>query len=72
LYSCDTLLEGLAEDFQDGAAALRELIEKHKTMVRQRHLAWHGDLTAAHQPSLRNRCEKAVEASAPVTTPAGR
>jgi hypothetical protein len=44
LYSYDTLLEGLAEDFQNVAAKLRELIEKHNTMVPQRHLAWHGHL----------------------------
>jgi hypothetical protein len=54
LYLYETLLEGLAEDFQDVAAKLRELIEKHDTMVRQRHLAWHGHLAPTDQPDVRN------------------
>jgi hypothetical protein len=54
LYVYETLLEGLAQDFQDVAAKLRELIEKHDTMVRQRHLAWHGHLAPTDQPDVRN------------------
>jgi hypothetical protein len=51
LYVYETLLEGLAQDFQDVAAKLRELIEKHDTMVRQRHLAWHGHLAPPISPT---------------------
>jgi hypothetical protein len=74
LYSyetLETLLERLAQDLQDVAAELRQLIQKENPVVRQRHFAWPRHLPATDQPSLRNRGEKAVEASAPAATPAG-
>jgi hypothetical protein len=39
LYLYDTLLEGLAQDLQDVAAALRQLLHKVHAVVRPRHLA---------------------------------
>jgi hypothetical protein len=50
LYVSDTLLEQLVQDLQDVAAELRELIEKHKTMVRQPHLARYWQLPASVRP----------------------
>jgi hypothetical protein len=54
LYLYDTLLERLAQDFQDVTAELRELIEKQNAFVRQRHLARHGHLAPTDQPDVRN------------------
>ena len=54
LYSCDTLIEGLAQDLQDVAAELRQLIQEEYPVVRQRHLAGHGDLAAADPPYSRD------------------
>jgi hypothetical protein len=39
LYSCDALLEGLAQHLQDMAAEFREFIQKENPMVCQRHVA---------------------------------
>jgi hypothetical protein len=41
LYLYKTLLEGLAQDLQDVAAARRPFIQQAPPMVRQRHLAGH-------------------------------
>jgi hypothetical protein len=71
LYVYDTLLQRLAQPFQDVAAELRQLIQKENPVVRQRHFAGHRHLPATDQPSLQNRGEKAVEASAPAAMPAG-
>jgi hypothetical protein len=54
LYVYDTLLERLAQDFQDVAAALRHLVEKHNPVGRQRHLAWHRHRPPTAQPDVRN------------------
>jgi hypothetical protein len=58
LYLCETLLEGLAQDLQDVAAELRQLIEKEHPMVRQRHLAGHRHLAAADQADIRDRVRR--------------
>jgi hypothetical protein len=71
LYSYETLPERLAQDLQDVAAARRPFIQQAHPMVRQRHFAWPRHLPATDQPSLQNRGEKAVEASAPAAMPAG-
>jgi hypothetical protein len=71
LYVDETLLARLAQDLQDVAAELRQLIQKENPVVRQRHFAWPRHLPATDQPSLQNRGEKAVEASAPAAMPAG-
>ena len=39
VYACDTLLERLAPDLQDMAAALGPCIQEERAMVGQRHLA---------------------------------
>jgi hypothetical protein len=57
LYLYDAVLEGLAQDFQDVAAKLRELIEKQDTMVPQRHLARCGDVPA-DQPRIEDRLRR--------------
>jgi hypothetical protein len=49
LYACETLLEGLAQDFQDVACALGQFIQEEHAVVRQRHFAGHRHLAAADQ-----------------------
>jgi hypothetical protein len=71
LYAYDPIPERLAQDLQDVAAELRQLIQQEHPVVRQRHFAWPRHLPATDQPSLQNRGEKAVEASAPAAMPAG-
>jgi hypothetical protein len=53
LYSEDSLLQRLAQDFQNAAPELGQLIQEAHAMVRQRHLTRHGDLAAADQPHRR-------------------
>jgi hypothetical protein len=52
LYSYDTLLEGLAQDFQDVAFELGPCIQKEHAVVRQRHLPGHRHLPAADQADI--------------------
>jgi hypothetical protein len=52
LYSCETLLEGLAQHLQDMSAELRQFIQKEDPMVRQRHLTWPRHLAAPDQPHI--------------------
>jgi hypothetical protein len=47
LYLCDALLERLAQDLEDVAAALRPCIQQENAVVRPRHFAGHRDLAAA-------------------------
>jgi hypothetical protein len=54
LYPGDTLLKRLAQDLQDVAAELRQLIQKEHPMVRQRDLARHRHLSATDQPGVRD------------------
>ena len=49
----DTLLQRLAQDLQDMAAALGPCIQAEHAIVGQRHLAGHRHVTAADQPRLR-------------------
>jgi hypothetical protein len=53
LYSCNTLLEGLAQDCQDVACALGPFIQKEHAMVRQRHVTGQRHLAAADQADVR-------------------
>jgi hypothetical protein len=53
-YVCDTILEGMAQDLQDMAAELGELIQKQHAMVGQRHLARHRHVAPAEQPRIRD------------------
>jgi hypothetical protein len=52
LYLYDTLLEGLPQDLQDVAAELRQFIQEEHSVVRERDLARHRDLTPADQPHV--------------------
>ncbi len=54
LYLCETLLERLAEDLEDMALELGQLIQEQDPVVRQRHLPRHGQLAAADQPHIRD------------------
>jgi hypothetical protein len=54
LYWCDALLERLAQDLQDVATELWQLIEKQHAMVRQRHLTRQGHLAAPDQADVRD------------------
>jgi hypothetical protein len=54
LYLCDTLLERLAQDFQDVAAELRQFIQQEHAVVRQRPLAGQRHLAPADQPHIRD------------------
>jgi hypothetical protein len=51
----DTLLDRLAPDLQDVAAALGECIQAAHAVVRQRHLARHRHVAPADQPGVRDR-----------------
>jgi hypothetical protein len=52
LYVYETLLEWLAQDLQDMAAKLRQLIQKEDTVVCQPHIPRHRDLPPADQPHI--------------------
>jgi hypothetical protein len=54
LYSCETLLERLAQDLQHMAAELGQFIQEAHAVVGQRHLARHRHLAAADQPHIRD------------------
>ena len=54
LYSCDTLLERLAQDLQNMAAELGPFIQKENAVVRQRHVARHRHVAPAGQPRIRD------------------
>jgi hypothetical protein len=54
LYSCDTLLERLAEHCEDVPPALGAFVQEEHPMVRQRHLARQRDLAAADQPHIQH------------------
>jgi hypothetical protein len=49
LSACDPILKRLAQDLQDMAAALGELIQKEHAMMGQRHLTRHRHVAAADQ-----------------------
>jgi hypothetical protein len=53
LYVYDTLLEGLAQDFQHVACALGQFIQEEHAVVRQRHFAGPRHLAAADQADVR-------------------
>jgi hypothetical protein len=54
LYLYDTLLEGLVQDFQDGACALEPFIQEEYAMVRPRHFPGPRHLAAAGQAHIRD------------------
>jgi hypothetical protein len=54
IYVYQTLLERLAQDLQDMAAALGPCIQEAHAVVGQRHLAGHRHVTTADQPRIRN------------------
>jgi hypothetical protein len=53
LYSCETILEWLAQDLQDMAAKLGPCIQEAHTMVGQRHVTRPRHVAPADQPRLR-------------------
>jgi hypothetical protein len=52
LYVYETLLQRLAQDFEDMAAEFRPFISKEHAVVRQRHLTRHRHLAAPDQPHI--------------------
>jgi hypothetical protein len=54
LYSCDALLERLAQHLQDVVPELRQFIQKENTVVRQRYIARPRQRTATDQPYIRD------------------
>jgi hypothetical protein len=52
LYSYDTRLERLAQDFEDIALALGPLIQPQEAMMRQGHLPRRGELAATDQADI--------------------
>jgi hypothetical protein len=50
----DTLLERLAQDLEDMAAALGQLIQEGDAVVGQRHVARHRHMAATDQPDVRD------------------
>jgi hypothetical protein len=55
LYVYETLLQGLAQNLQHMAAALRQLIQQEHPMVRPRPLAGHRHVAPADQADIRDR-----------------
>jgi hypothetical protein len=55
IYVYDTLLERLAQDLQDMAAELRQLIQEEHAIMGQRHLARHRHVAPADPPHIRDR-----------------
>ena len=53
-YAGDTLLQGLAQDFEHIAAELGQLIEEEHAVVHQRHLAGHRHVAPADQADIRD------------------
>jgi hypothetical protein len=51
----DTLLQALAQDLQDVAAARRPLIQQELVMVRPRHVAGHRHLAPTDPPDIEDR-----------------
>jgi hypothetical protein len=51
---CDTLLEGLAQDFQDMACELGQFIQEAHAVVCQQHFLGHQHPPPADQPHIRN------------------
>jgi hypothetical protein len=54
LYSCDALLERLAQDLEDLAAELGQFIQEEHPVVGPRHLARQRHLAPADQPCVRD------------------
>jgi hypothetical protein len=54
LYSCETLLERLAQDRQDMAAELGQFIQEEHAVVGQRDLARHRHVTPTDPPRVRD------------------
>jgi hypothetical protein len=52
LFSCEVLLERLAQDLEDLAAELGEFIQQEHPVVRPLYLGGHGHLRAADQPEV--------------------
>jgi hypothetical protein len=52
LYLCDAILKRLAQDLEDMALELRQLIQEQDAMVRQRHLPRQGQVAAADQAHI--------------------
>jgi hypothetical protein len=53
LYLYDTLIERLAQDLEDMAAALGQLIQEEHAIVGQRHVTRHWHVPPADQPRIR-------------------
>ena len=53
-YSCETILERLAQDLEHMTATLRPFLQEEHTLVRQRHLARHRHLPPTDQPDIRD------------------
>ena len=52
LYSCEPLLERLAQDLKAMAAALGPFIQEEHAVVGQRHLTRHRHVAATDQPHI--------------------
>ena len=52
-YSCDTVLERLAQGLEHMAPKLGQLIQEEDAVVRQRHVARHGHVAPTDQPHRR-------------------
>ena len=57
----DPILERLSQDFEDMALELGQLIQEQQAMVRQRHLARHGQLTTAEHAHSGDRLVRGPE-----------
>jgi hypothetical protein len=55
LSFCDTAFQRLAQDFQDGASALRQFIQTEHAVVGQRHVFRHRHLAPIDQPHIGDR-----------------
>ena len=56
LYSCETILQRLAQDLEDMPPELRQFIQEEHAVVCQRHLARYGDLAPPRSARHRRWC----------------
>ena len=68
----ETLLKRLAQDLEDMPPELRPFIQEEHAVVRQRHLARHGDVPATDQPDIRDRMMRVTSAVRAPVQPAMR
>jgi hypothetical protein len=68
LYLRETLLQPLAQDFEDMPPELRAFVQEEHAVVRQRHLALPEEVPAADLPRFRDRVRQGATRAGTVTS----